>query len=471
MNGNFLNMYMIDEGIMNSFLSPRFLCHLLKSYLWDIDWIWKHDSLELEKYQSKALRRIVQYAASVPLYKQRYTNIHPGNIRDIHDLPSLPFISKQDFRRYYPQGLVPPGFDMQNSFLVSTSGSTGQPVSLYSDPYSIVKSLMGFIRELREYNISWRKNKITAIVDLTPESAEEAYLARYTLPFLGRAISLKNLQVLHVGDPVEELMAAIEGFQPDFLGGYPGVLRALAVLKRRGMGAHVQPVVMASSGAVLDGYTRGYIERSFGCRLFDVYGSTEAGPVAFECQEGSYHVHGDFVAVECVDGEGAVVPSGSRGRMVVTKLYGRGTPVIRYTGMNDVVTVVDGGCGCGLGGPVLGEIGGRRVDAVVLPSGRVVPPSAFTGIPGKVMHELGTDKILQFQIVQYTRERIEVLVVIDESLRDVGPPVDVIFREIEHRYREVWGEGITITVKEIKEIKKEKNLQTPPRVVISKVQY
>jgi phenylacetate-coenzyme A ligase PaaK-like adenylate-forming protein len=139
--------------------------------------------------------------------------------------------------------------------------------------------------------------------------------------------------------------------------------------------------------------------------------------------------------------------------------------------MNDVITVLDEGCGCGLGGMVLGEIGGRRVDAVVLPSGRVIPPSAFTGIPGKVMHELGTDKILQFQIVQQSQERIEVLVVIDEALRDVDPSAEVIFREIEHRYGEVFGTDITITVKEVKEIKKENNLQTPPRVVISKVQY
>ena len=93
-------------------------------------------------------------------------------------------------------------------------------------------------------------------------------------------------------------MNSIAGFHPDFLGGYPGVLRALAVLKRRGMGEGVQPRVMASSGAVLDGYTRGYIEKAFDCRVFDVYGSTEAGPVAFECQEGRYHVHTDFVVVE-----------------------------------------------------------------------------------------------------------------------------------------------------------------------------
>jgi phenylacetate-CoA ligase len=222
---------------------------------------------------------------------------------------------------------------------------------------------------------------------------------------------------------------------------------------------------------VLDDYTRGYIEKAFGCRLFDVYGSTEAGPVAFECQQGRYHVHADFVAVEVVDEQGQGVPRGSPGRVVVTKLYGRGTPVIRYTGMNDVVTLLKGECDCGLSGPVLGEIGGRRVDAVVLPDGRLVPPSSFTGIPGKVMHELGTDKIVQFQIVQHTRDTIEILVVIDEELRNTGPSVEVIFGEIKQRYHKIWGENITITIKEVKAIKKEKNLQTPPRVVISKVKY
>ena len=453
---------------MSIFLSPFFLCRLLKSYLCDIDRIWKYDNWHLEKFQNKAIRKIIKYAAYVPLYKERYRNNQLDAIRNIQGLPQLPFVTKQDFRGYFPQGIIPPGFNTDKAFLVSTSGSTGQPVSLYTDPYTIVKSLMGFIRELREYNINWRKHKMTVIVDLTPESAEEAYLARYTLPNLGRVVSLDNLQVLHVGDPVEELMASIAGFQPDFLGGYPGVLRALAVLKRRGMGPGVHPRVMASSGAVLDGYTRGYIEKAFDCRVFDVYGSTEAGPVAFECHEGRYHVHAEFVVLEVVDGEGTVVPQGSPGRAVVTKLYGRGTPVIRYTGMNDIITLLDDECTCGRGGVLLGEIGGRRVDSVVLPGGRVVPPASFTGIPGKVMHDLGTDKISQFQIVQYTPEKIEILVVIDESLRGVGPPVEVIFREIEQRYREAWGDTVNITVKEVNKIKRTGDEMIAP-VVISHV--
>ena len=60
------------------------------------------------------------------------------------------------------------------------------------------------------------------------------------------------------------------------------------------------------------------------------------------------------------------------------------------------------------------------------------------------------------------------LVVIDDSLRTVDPPVEVIFSEIERRYKEVFGEDITITVKEVKEIKKTDDEMISP-VVISRV--
>ena len=133
---------------MNPFLNPVFLGFTLKNYLVDIDRMWRVSPKKLQAYADKAFQKIVNYADTIPLYHDKYqqANIHPQIIQGLCDISRLPFISKQDFRRYYPQGLVPPGFDMQNSFLVSTSGSTGQPVSLYSDPYSIVKSLMGFIR-------------------------------------------------------------------------------------------------------------------------------------------------------------------------------------------------------------------------------------------------------------------------------------------------------------------------------------
>jgi len=270
-----------------------------------------------------------------------------------------------------------------------------------------------------------------------------------------------------VGDEPRDLIAKIDSFQPEFLGGYPGVLRALALLKRKGEGKHINLRVMSSSGAVLDDYTKRYIEDAFDAPIYDAYGSTEAGPVAFECMEGNYHIHSDFVHLEFIDDADKEVLNGESGRAVVTKLYGRGTPVIRYTGMDDILLPLSGECPCGLRTDMLGSVGGRRVHAIVLPDGEIIPPFSITGIPAKVMQESGTDKIKQFQLIQESYEHLVMHLVIDEELRYVGPSVEVIKKAIREKLQLRVGDEIEVAVEEVACIKTEGNL--PPTVLISKV--
>jgi len=458
---------------MNPFMNPVFLLRAAKGYLTDIDRVWKISYEGIEKYRNKQFRKIVRYAYDVPVYRKKYkeAGIHPDDIKGIEDIKKLPFITKDDFRKSFPDGIVHPSFDIKKAHLVSTSGSTGQPVSIYTDTYTIIKALFGFLRELKEYDVNWRKTRMSVIVDLTPGSAEEAYLNRTAIPYLGKIFSFKNMQFLHVGEEPEELMKKIDKFNPEFLGGYPGILRALAVLKRQGYGKNINPKVMSSSGAVLDDYTKKYIEDAFNAKIYDVYGSTEAGPVAFECKKGNYHIHSDMVHLEFLDEDGNDVAPGEPGHVVITKLYGRGTPVIRYTGMNDFIIPLGGKCDCGIHTHLLGIVGGRKADSIVLEGGKIIPPSAITGIPGKVMHELGTDKIQQFQIIQKSMDRIEIHIVIDEKLRDIGPSVDEIFEKLREKYQQKFGDSVDVIVKEVKEIKKSENVDTPPHVVISEVKY
>ena len=62
--------------------------------------------------------------------------------------------------------------------------------------------------------------------------------------------------------------------------------------------------------------------------MFDVYGSTEAKEIAWECPAGvGYHINADWLLVETVpasDGLGATV-----GRILVTSLYNRAMPLFR----------------------------------------------------------------------------------------------------------------------------------------------
>ena len=453
---------------MNPFLNPLVLAKVAKYYLTDIERLHKYDEEKLERYREKNFRRVLKLASKTPMYREKYKGIDLDKI-SLENINELPLLTKQDLRRHFPNGIVPEGFNIKKAHVVSTSGSTGQPVSIYTDFFTIIKALMGFVREIREYGINWRKDRMTIIADLTPGSAEEAYLNQTAVPALKPFFSLNNMQILHVGEDVEKLIEKIDAFRPKFIGGYPGVLRALAVLKRKGYGKNIEPEVMASSGAVLDDYTKKYIEEAFNARIFDVYGSTEGGPIAFECRKGNYHIHYDMVHLEFLDENGKPVEYGKPRHVIVTKLYGNATPIIRYNGMNDFVIPLARKCGCGINSPLIEKVAGRKADSIVLPSGRIIPPSSITGIPAKVMEKMNTNKILQFQILQKSRDKVEVLVVIDDELRNVGPSVEEIFAEMKKKFEERFAGEVEVEIKEVKEIRKPENLDTPPPVVTSMI--
>ncbi|HEC81677.1 MAG TPA: phenylacetate--CoA ligase family protein, partial [Thermoplasmatales archaeon] len=436
----------------------------------DTNRVWRVTKDELERYRDKAIKRIVKHAFTVPLYYKKYkaAGVKPSDINGIKDIEKLPIITKDDLRNSPLDDLIPDGKKKGNFSMVSTSGSTGKPVTLFTEPYTMFKTLIGFIRVIREYGISWRKTRMSIIADLSAESAEEAYFTGTAIPSLKPIFSLDNMQTFHVGDDPEKILDEMERFNPEFIGGYPGTLKILAILKRRGKGENVNPRWIGSSGAILDDYTRKYIEDAFDARVFDVYGATECSPIAFECRNGNYHVQSDLVHLEFVDQENISVASGTPANILVTRLFGRGTPIIRYSGISDLITPTDGECSCGMVTPLIEKIEGRKVDAVVLPNGKIIPPSSFTGIPYKVMRKFNTKKIEQFQIIQHDYDRIEILTVIDKRQKE--PKVEVLFEALKDAYQKVLGKDIKVEVREVEEISTRRDgTVTPPPVVISKV--
>ncbi|MEM2934752.1 MAG: AMP-binding protein [Candidatus Thermoplasmatota archaeon] len=412
-------------------------------YISDIDRLFE-DEEKIEKYRQKCLKKILRYATKVPLYREKYKGIDINSI-NLENISALPILKKDDIRKNFDK-IIP--YKSKKYSIVSTSGSTGKPVSIYVDFYTIIKALMGFLREIKEYDINWMKDRMSVIVDLTSGSAEEAYLKKTAIPNLKPIFSMNNLQILHVGEDVEKMAEKIEKFNPKFIGGYPGNLRALAITKRK-KGLKIEPEVMASSGAVLDEYTKKYIEETFNARVYDVYGSTEAGPIAYECKRGNYHLHYDMVHVEVVDENDN--PTDKTGRIVVTKLYGNATPIIRYDGLNDFITPIKNKCGCGINSPIIERIEGRKADSIILPSGKIIPPFTITGIPAKVMYSLQRFSIEQFQIIQDSEDEIIVNLVIDknENMKEILK--EKIREEFEKKIKES-----KVIIREVDEIEKNK---------------
>jgi len=448
-------------------MKPGVLLKVVKCYLFDVNRIWRYSEEKMNRYRDRAFLRVLKRAMTIPMYRDKYGNVDLKQIRGLEDIERLPVVTKDDFREAFPDKLLPKDARKESYRVMSTSGSTGKPVSIFVEPVFMYYTLLYFTRALKEYGLSWRKSKIALIVDISPGSGEDLFFNRDAVPSVRRVFSLDNIRVYHVGDNPEKIMKDLNKFRPEMIGGYPDILKILAILKEKGMGENVNPKYIASSGAILDKYTRKYMEEVFNARVFETYGATECTPMAIECREGNMHIQSDIVHMEFWNGKGERASPGELAEIIVTSLVPGGTPVIRYNGISDLLVLSDKDCECGMHSPLIDRIEGRKVDSIVLPDGTFIPPLAITGIPYQVLQECNSKIIEQFQIVQEDYDRIDILVVLRY---DNEEEKEKVFSRLKEEFSKNL-KGASVNIKEVREIKmnRREGLATPPPVVISKV--
>lgn len=455
---------------------PVFMFKVLRHSIEYMNRPWKQDYEGMKQYQAHALRKMMRYARRVPLYREKHENagINAASINSIDDVEKLPFVTKDDLRRYGPSGTTPDGFNREYAWKVDTSGTTGEPVSIFRDVNALAIESTMVSRMLKAYNLNLFKTRITNIGDFgLPGSYDEEVLQQGVYKKMGFLHSSHRLQSVFAGKDIREIMSDLETFNPELIIAYPGNLIGLMELRKEGNGESLDPEYIVSSGGVMGDYMKKQIENAFDAPVLDLYAATEGGTLAFECLNGGYHIQSDYVHIEAVNANKEHVPPGENGHVMVNRLYGGGTPILRYTGMNDFVTLSDEHCDCGMHTPLLEKVEGRSADSIVLPDGRIIPPATFTLIPGEVAQEYGVDKIQRFQIIQHKKDKIEILIVINEEYREAEPSVDTLISEIKQRYQQLVGEKVALEAKEVKQVKKDPDAppESPYPIIISHLDH
>jgi phenylacetate-coenzyme A ligase PaaK-like adenylate-forming protein len=174
-------------------------------------------------------------------------------------------------------------------------------------------------------------------------------------------------------------------------------------------------------------------------------------------------VYSDLVFLEFLNEDGISVDPGTPGRLVVTKLYGTGTPIIRYNAVNDIVAPRSESCGCDLSGALLQRIYGRNDLALYLPNGRVLLASSFSEIYSRVLYELKTTKLKETRVVQPMMNKVEIEVVIDPEQKGIGVSAESILSLLKHGFEEKVGSDVVVQIKEVKK------LETGVPRIVSKV--
>jgi len=414
------------------------------------------DGHQLQQFQQQRLQAIVRYAYDhVELYRRKWrqSGVHPDDIQTVADLKKLPIITKDDLRRGFPDAIRSREFRGEDCFTVGTSGSTGTPVRVFVDFDKAMIDLalsepryMGgmppvtFRRAVRDCLL--RRNIMFMSIFVNNELAYETLYARM--------FSLMRHTVVDCLLPPGVHIAQINTKKPQYLHTYASVLRNVCIAAREaGIRMH-RPRLILTTGEVTDPHLRALVRKTFGTDLLDSYASVEFGFIACECpQHEGLHVFSWKVLIELLDPQGEEVPDGQVGRVVVTDLFNRATPLIRYDGLGDYAVRKEGLCSCGRPLPLLARLEGRMADSVVLPNGQTVHPYSLTLALEDIPH------LNKFQIRQERPDHIRVLLVKDRTQEAKGvsfAPGGDIGRSILDRFGAILKDQVSVELETIEDI-------------------
>lgn len=349
--------------------------------------------IELERLQVARLRACVErlQRCEAPFYR-RLDGFDPARLRSLDDLALLPFTSKDDLRQHYPVGL----FAIPSREVVrvhASSGTTGTPtivgytradLDLWADPVArcltaggvgeddVFQNGAGYGLFTGGLGFHDGATRVGALV--VPTSTGNTHRQVMLLRDLGvTAIHTTPSYAIHVAE-----VAAVEGID----------LRALP-LRAAFLGA--EP--MSES-------LRAEIAATMGVTVYEQYGLSEViGPgvaAACERQEG-LHIWEDHFIPEVIDPDnGARLPDGEVGELVLSAPTKEALPVLRYR-TRDRTWLIREPCGCGRTSVRIGKILGRTDDMLIVRGVNVFPSQiehALVGIDGLVPH---------YQIVLTTR--------------------------------------------------------------------
>ncbi len=361
---------------------------------------------QIKELQDEKLRRLIRHAyRSVPFYRQRMqeNKLRPEDIRGQEDLHKLPLVTKDNVRRHLYFDMLQEGVRHADILKISTSGSTGEPFVCYADRAQLEFRWAATLRsqEWTGYRFGdptvrlWHQTLGMSKSQIAKEFADAFFANRTFIP------------VFEMSDAkLEEMMRLIERERPVLIDGYAEAFDFLAqYIETRG-GLGYRPKALMSSAQTLPKKSREVIEKAFGCKVFDKYGSREFSGIAYESDAHNGHlvVAEGYIVELLVDGRPA--QPGEVGELVITDLNNYCMPFIRYRIGDLAEAIVQEPSTCGRGLPRIGDIQGRVQSIIQGTDGHFVPGAFFYHVLKEYDYA-----IKRFQVVQEESGAIRFFVV------------------------------------------------------------
>jgi phenylacetate-CoA ligase len=321
------------------------------------------DPGDLRKLQDRLLRDAVTHAYHhVPFYREfwRERGFDPMGFSGLQDLEEIPILTRRDLHRGLAAGrMLKRDIDLDTCSSLDTSGSSGNPpMRVLRGPLEQrVWRATGLCIWL-EHGFHWRF--VTA--RLQTHAGPSHPLQR---------LGISRVEWIPTNVPVDQQLKRLRSAKAHVVVVTPTAARRLAArMERDGLGLE-PPRILFSQGELLDRASRSAIRKAFGVDPLNLYGQTEVGYMAWQCERrAGLHINCATHLVELRERGGPARPE-ELGRVVVTDLRGRTMPFLRYD-TGDLARAASGSCSCGRTLPLLSSIEGRRARSVLSGDGRTV---------------------------------------------------------------------------------------------------
>jgi len=308
----------------------------------------------IHRYKQEKIESICRYALEkIPYF------IHLKLTSDFDSgLGWFPVLTKSKIKEFMDDFLLS---SIRHSWR-STSGSTGSPFLFPKD-----RDATAHMDALMYHAYSWHGIKVgdrQARLWGTPLDFT-ARVAKKAKDFL---LNRKRLSAFEMDDVASKaFFYKLIIFKPKYFYAYANALYQFALsLERQAIdGKQLKIPVAICTGEVLFPFQREKIEKFFGCKVVNEYGSTENGIIGFECERNNLHI------VPTIELEILNPDENGFGNVVITELNSKAIPFIRYD-IGDVARFVDLKCDCGRPYRIIELKEGRVDDYIKCPDGRLV---------------------------------------------------------------------------------------------------
>lgn len=356
--------------------------------------------------------------------------------KDVSKWVDVPVMQKSDLQKPLLDRLSK-GFSQKNCYINKTSGSSGHPFVFAKDKLCHAFTWAEIINRFGWYNLDFNTSLQARFygIPLTffgyqKERLKDRLSSRYRFPIFD--LSEKKM---------EQFLRVFRRKKFDYINGYTSsiVLFAKYLREKDIILTSICPTlkycIVTSEMLFEDDKT--LMESTFGVPVINEYGASELDLIAFTNKDGDFIVNSETLFVEILDENDNPVPNGSPGRIVITSLYNKAHPLIRYdigdTGILSPNSTFKK--------PILKQLIGRTNDFAILPSGKKVPGLTFYYVTKSVIEDDGNVK--EFIVEQNSLETFTIIYVSTNQL--INKEEEAIKKAL-YSYLE---EGLTLNFKRV----------------------